>query len=47
MDELKREEKIVNSIKRDVGYDIYTEQIVDTRIPVVWFMSQSYANAIE
>ena len=39
LDDIRQEAKVVNSIRKDVGYDIFGEQIISSRVPVEWFMS--------
>ena len=39
LEEIKGEQKIVNSIREDVGYDIIYEAILPERQPVDYFMA--------
>ena len=46
-DDIRKEVKLANSIRKDTGYDIYEEKIDFKRLPVPWFMSLPYTTVEE
>ena len=47
LDDIRKEVKLANSIKKDTGYDIFEEKIDCKRVPIPWFMSQPYSTPEE